>query len=111
MSSLSNGLPIFISEFDALDSTDNVNLYKEIENMDEINDRFTMIVVNKADTTELDKGGFSKDTEERIWAQAIPKNLYKGGIYFVSSVIGLGAKNKGDFIDDHYAGAAKKHFH
>lgn len=103
MSSLSNGLPIFISEFDALDSTDNVNLYKEIEKMDEIDDRFTMIVVNKADTAELDKGGFSKDKEERILAQAIPKNLYKGGIYFVSSIIGLGAKSNGEFIDDHYA--------
>ena len=103
MASLSNGLPIFISEFDELDSTDNVNLYKEIEKMEEIDDRFTMIVVNKADNAELDKGGFTKDKEQRILSQAIPKNLYKGGIYFVSSIIGLGAKSKGEFIDDHYA--------
>lgn len=103
MEGFSNGLPVFISEFDKLDSTDNENLYREIENMKELDSRFTMIVVNKADAAELDKGGFSEEKEERILGESVPKNLYSGGIYFVSSVMGLGAKNSEDFIDEHYA--------
>ncbi len=103
MAGFSNGLPIFISEFDALDSTDNEDLYREIENMKELDNRFTMIVVNKADAAELDKGGFSKAKEQRILGETVPKNLYSGGLFFVSSVIGLGSKSNGEFIDDHYA--------
>lgn len=103
MAGFSNGLPIFISEFDSLDSTDNEDLYREIENMKELDNRFTMIVVNKADAAELDKGGFSKEKEQRILGETVPKNLYSGGLFFVSSVIGLGSKNNGEFIDDHYA--------
>lgn len=103
MQGFTNGLPIFISELDKLDSTDNENLYKLIEEMKELDSRFTMIVVNKSDSAELDRGGFSKEKEKKILRETIPKNLYAGGIYFVSSVIGLGAKNNGEFIDDHYA--------
>lgn len=99
----SNGLPLYLSEFDKLDSTDNESLYKDIEKLEELDDRFTMVIVNKADAAELDKGGFSKEKEQRILGETIPKNLYKSGIFFVSSVVGLGAKNNGDFIDDHYA--------
>ncbi|MDD6488251.1 MAG: dynamin family protein [Clostridia bacterium] len=103
MSGFSNGLPIFVSEFDKLDSTDNEDLYREIENIKELDNRFTMIVVNKADAAELDRGGFSKEKELRILGETVPRNLYSGGLFFVSAVIGLGSKNNGDFIDDHYA--------
>lgn len=99
----SNGLPLYLSEFDKLDSTDNESLYRKIEQLEELDDRFTMVVVNKADAAELDKGGFTKDKENRILGETIPKHLYKSGIFFVSSVIGLGAKNEGAFFDDHYA--------
>ncbi len=103
MKDFSNGIPIFVSEFDALDSTDNEDLYRVIEEMDELDDRFTMIVVNKADSAELDKDGFSTRKEERILGEAVPKHLYSGGLFFVSSVIALGSKSSGDFIDYHYA--------
>ena len=99
----SNGLPIYVSEFDKLDSTDNENLFKEIDKLNELDDRFTMIVVNKADAASLDPGEFKPATIRRILNQSIPKNLYKGGIYFVSSIIGLGSKSNGEFIDFHYA--------
>ena len=99
----SNGLPIYVSEFDKLDSTDNENLFKEIDQLDELDDRFTMIVVNKADEASLEPGDFKPSTVKRTLNQAIPKNLYKGGIYFVSSIIGLGSKSEGEFIDYHYA--------
>ena len=100
---LSNGLPIFVSEYDSLDSTDNERLYNVIREVKELDSRFTMIVVNKADSARLPKGGFSEEEVDQIRGMAVPKNLYTEGIYFASSIIGLGAKNDADFIDDHCA--------
>ena len=99
----SNGLPLYLSEFDKLDSTDNESLYREIEKLEELDDRFTMVIVNKADAAGLEIGGFTKEKEACILGETIPKHLYKSGIYFVSSVVGLGSKNGGEFFDDHYA--------
>ena len=103
MNSLSNGLPIFVSEYDSLDSTDNERLYKVIRDVKELDSRFTMIIVNKADCARLSKGGFSEEEIDQILGMAVPRNLYTEGIYFVSSIVGLGAKNNADFIDDHCA--------
>lgn len=103
MENLSNGLPIFVSEYDSLDSTDNDKLYQEINNMEELDNRFTMIIVNKADAASLKKSGLTEDDRDRILSLAIPRKLYSGGIYFVSSIIGLGSKNDEDFIGDHNA--------
>ena len=103
MEDLSNGLPIFVSEYNSLDSTDNDKLYQTIHDMKELDSRFTMIIVNKADAASLPKGGFSKEGQDRILGEAVPRQLYSEGIYFVSSVLGLGSKNQGDFVDDHYA--------
>ena len=103
MEDLSNGLPIFVSEFNSLDSTDNDKLYQAINNMKELDNRFTMIVVNKADAASLKKDGFNEDDQDRILSLAIPRQMYAGGLYFVSSIMGLGAKNDQRFIDDHNA--------
>ena len=75
----------------------------DIKNIEELDDRFTMIIVNKADMAKLPKGKLSKEDEEQILSLSIPRNLYTEGIYFVSSVMGLGSKNKGEFVDEHYA--------
>ena len=101
MEDLSNGLPIFISEYDSLDSTDNDKLYQDINNMDELDNRFTMIIVNKADSASLKKDGYTDDDRDRILSLAIPRKLYSAGVYFVSSIIGLGAKNDEVFISEH----------
>ena len=103
MEDLSNGLPVFVSEYDTLDSTDNDKLYQEINNMDELDNRFTMIIVNKADSASLKKTGHTDDDRNRILSLAIPRKLYSGGVFFVSSVIGLGAKNDEVFISEHSA--------
>ncbi len=103
MEGFSNGLPMYVSEFGSLDSTDNEALYMDIKNIEELDDRFTMIIVNKADMAKLPKGKLSKEDEEQILSLSIPRNLYTEGIYFVSSVMGLGSKNKGEFVDEHYA--------
>lgn len=103
MEDLSNGLPIFVSEYDSLDSTDNDKLYHDINNMPELDNRFTMIIVNKADAASLKKAGLTEDDCDRILSLAIPLKLYSGGIYFVSSIMGLGSKNNERFISDHNA--------
>ena len=103
MRNLSNGLPVFVSEYDSLDSTDNERLYDVIREVKELDDRFTMIIVNKADGARIPKGGFSEEEIDQILGMAVPKHLYKEGIYFVSSIVGLGAKNEFEFLDDHYA--------
>ncbi|MGN0423677.1 MAG: dynamin family protein [Acetatifactor sp.] len=106
MRNLTNGIPIFVATSDTLDTEDNIKLYDEIRKYEELVDsRFTMIVVNKADKAKLPKGGFEKEQMEDILRQAIPRKMYAFGIYYVSSIMGLGAKieNNGDFVDDNYA--------
>ncbi len=103
MDGLSNGLPIYIAEYSSLDSTDNEKLYDEIRQIEAMDERFAMIVVNKADAAELPKGSFSQDDVDQIMDMAVPRHLYAQGIYFVSSVLGLGAKTQGEFSNDNYA--------
>ena len=103
MSNMTNGLPIFLSTPDALDSTDNENLYRIIHEMEELDSRFTMIVVNKADGPGLQRQEKGGEDQERILSQAVPRNLYSGGLFYLSSIIGLGAKNGGAFLDEYYA--------
>ena len=106
MKNLTNGLPVFVATSDTLDTEDNLKLYDEIRQYEDLVDsRFTMIVVNKADKAKLPKAGFNQDQIDDILRQAIPRKMYSFGIYYVSSIMGLGAKaeNDGDFIDDNYA--------
>ena len=62
-----------------------------------------MIVVNKADSADLPKGGFDDEAVSQIMRWSIPASLYGQGIYFVSSILGLGSKNSSEFINDNYA--------
>lgn len=103
MANMTNGLPIFLATPDTLDSTDNENLYNMLSELDELDNRFTMIVVNKADKNDLNRKESSEEEEKLILRQAIPRHLYSGGIFYVSSIIGLGSKNGGEFLDDFYA--------
>lgn len=103
MEGLSNGLPIFVAEYNSLDTEDNKNLSNEIEQIPAIDERFAMIVVNKADSADLPKGGFDDEAVSQIMRWSIPASLYGQGIYFVSSILGLGSKNSSEFISDNYA--------
>ena len=98
MRNLSNGIPIYVTEYNALDSCDNVSLYESIKDISQIDIRFTMIAVNKADLANIKE---SDVDEQKILSQSVPRSLYSGGIYFVSSLMGLGSKTNGKFIDDH----------
>lgn len=101
VSGLSNGMPVYVSEYNTLDSIDNDRLIQEIKAMPGLDARFAMIVVNKADAASLPKNGFDAEMTTRLLNEAIPKRLYGEGIFFVSSVVGLGAKTDGHFSDEH----------
>lgn len=61
-----------------------------------------MIIFNKADDADLPEGGFSeKQVKEILEYRAIEK-MYASGIFFVSSIMGLGGKNDGEFVDRFY---------
>ena len=85
---LSNGLPIYVSKYDALDSEDNEKTISEqILGLEELDSRYTMIIINQADSTLR----YDRD-ENAVLNQVVPKKLYSAGIYYVSSIFGLGAK-------------------
>lgn len=97
---LSNGILLFVTDYDHMDGNDNEALYRTINKMKEFDSRFAMIVINRIDMQNgLPKEGFSKEEKEELLEEAIPRNLYSAGIYFVSSVMGLGSKNDGMFVD------------
>lgn len=60
-----------------------------------------MIVVNKADSVELPKNGLGKDEINDIMEYESVEKMYSSGIYFVSSVMGLGAKNSDGIISEY----------
>lgn len=103
MKGFSNGLPIYVTEHSTLDSTDNAKLYDEIRNIEAMDERFAMVIINKADSANLPKEGFSQNDVNKILGSAVARNLYSYGIFFMSSIIALGAKNNGDFLNDFYA--------
>ncbi len=100
---MSNGLTIFVSEFDQLDAVDSENLYDELNSIKEIDHRFSLIVVNKADSASL----LDMDVQQ-VLQQSIPRNLYSEGIFFVSSIMGLGSKTEGEFFNNNYDRIYKK---
>ena len=54
-----------------------------------------MIVVNKAESADINLRKFKKDSfRQKIMNQSIPRELYAQGIFYVSSILGLGSKLK-----------------
>lgn len=98
----SNGIPVWISQYESIDSNDNAELCDEVLNIKALDKRFTMIVLNKADCSDLPEDGFSPKQIQNILEYNSVEKMYAGGIYFVSSIMGLGAKNDGNLADKHY---------
>lgn len=103
MRDMSDGLPIYVTGYDSLDSNDNAALYDQISAMPALDERFAMIVVNRADEADLPEDGFSDDEKDWLMDTVIASNLYGQGVFFVSSIVGLGAKTGGAFADRHYS--------
>ncbi|MEE0265246.1 MAG: dynamin family protein [Acutalibacteraceae bacterium] len=98
----SNGIPVWVSQYEALDTKDNEALCNSILSIDALDKRFTMIVVNKADDTNLPENGFSEKQIKKIMEFKSVEKMYASGIFFVSAIMGLGAKNNGALSDNHY---------
>lgn len=103
LQNMSNGLTIFVSELNQLDAVDSENLYDELQSIKEIDHRFSLIVVNKADSASL-----AEMETQQVLQQSIPRNLYSEGIFFVSSIMGLGSKTDGEFFNSNYDRIYKK---
>lgn len=103
MRGMSDGLPVYVCEYSSIDSTDNAELYNQIRQIDALDERFAMIVVNKADAADLPEDGWHEGDEEDLMATAVVHNLFAQGAFFVSSIMGLGAKLDGRLCDRHYA--------
>ncbi len=98
----SNGIPVWVTTYDSIDSDDNATLCKRIAEIEALDNRFTMIVVNRADMADLPEGGFEKGQVQDILEYNSVEKMYSGGIYFVSSIMGLGSKNDGNLRDKFY---------
>ena len=81
---------------------DNEKLCNDILSIDALDKRFTMIVFNKADNSELPEDGFSENQIRNIKEFNSVEKMYAGGIFFLSSIMGLGSKSGGKFDDKHY---------
>ena len=98
----SNGIPVWVSQYEYIDSNDNAKLCDDVLNIKALDKRFTMIVLNKADSSDLPEGGFSEKQIKNILEYNSVEKMYASGIYFVSSIMGLGAKNYGELTEKHY---------
>lgn len=104
MKGMSNGLPIFVTDSSSMDSTDNDNLKDKLKKVSGLDSRFTMIVVNKAESADINLRKFQKESfRNKIMNQSIPRELYAQGIFYVSSILGLGSKLNGELQGEFYS--------
>lgn len=102
MIDMSYALPIYVSEYDSLDSAETLELFEDVSRIDAIDDRFAILVVNKADAARVSSSDFDDAKRTQIMDWAVPRDLHAQGIYFVSSIMGLASKTKGIFADEGY---------
>lgn len=98
----SNGIPVWVSQYEAIDTMDNEALCNNILSIDALDQRFTMIVLNKADVSDLPEKEFSEKQIKNIKEFKSVEKMYASGIFFVSSIMGLGAKSDGVLSDKYY---------
>ena len=72
MEGFTNGIPVWVTQYDAHDTKDNAELCDKVLAIDSLDKRFTMIVFNKTDDADLPENGFSeKQTKEILEYRAI----------------------------------------
>lgn len=99
MEGLSDGLIVYLAKADTLSTRDNDELCDFARSIDAMDDRFTMVVVNRADEGNYPLSGFDSERERRILDEAVCKRLEPQGVFYTSSLIALGAKTNGAFRD------------
>ncbi len=102
MRSLSNGLIMFITDNKSLDKVEGRDLCVKLISMECFDDRFTMVIANRADCAKLPKDGFQQEDIENKVGQTVCQTLRSNRIFYVSSIVGLGSKLGEEFIDEDY---------
>lgn len=102
MRSLSNGLIMFITDNKSLDKVEGRDLCEKLISMECFDNRFTMVIANRADCAKLPKDGFNEEDIENKLGQTVCKTLHSHRIFYVSSIVGLGSKQGDKFIDEDY---------
>ena len=92
MRSLTNGLILFITDNKSLDKVEGRDLCEKLIGMECFDNRFTMVIANRADDANLPEGGFDNDDIDYKTRQTVCKTLHSNRIFYVSSIIGLGSK-------------------
>lgn len=72
----SNGIPVWVSQYETIDSNDNAKLCDDVLNIKALDNRFTMIVLNKADTSDLPEKGFSEKQIRNIREYNAVEKMY-----------------------------------
>jgi hypothetical protein len=98
----SNGIPVWISTFETLDTDDNANLCKRVLEIDALDKRFTMIICNSADKSDLRGECLAESQTNEILEYNSVEDMYANGVYFVSSIMGIGSKCNGELKDSYY---------
>lgn len=102
MRSLSNGLIMFITDNKSLDKVEGRDLCEKLIAMECFDNRFTMVIANRADCAKLPKDGFQDEDIENKLGQTVCQTLHSHRVFYVSSIVGLGAKQGEEFIDEDY---------
>lgn len=102
MRSLSNGLIMFITDNKSLDKVEGRDLCEKLIAMECFDNRFTMVIANRADCAKLPREGFQEEDVENKIGQTVCQTLHSHRVFYVSSIVGLGAKQGEEFIDEDY---------
>ena len=97
----SNGIPVWMTLANGLDSTDNAQLCDKLYKIAALDKRFTMIIVNQADSAQLPKEKLDEEDIQTIMEYDSIVKMYSSGIYFASAIMGLGAKNPDGIRSDY----------
>ena len=102
MRSLTNGLIMFITDNKSLDKVEGRDLCVKLIDMECFDNRFTMVIANRADDANLPENGFGTEDIDFKTGQTVCKTLHSNRIFYVSSIIGLGSKQSEELIERSY---------
>lgn len=81
MQSLSNGLIMFITDNKSLDKIEEETYVKKLIAMECFDNRFTMVIANRADCAKLPKEGFQDEDIENKIGQTVCQTLHSQRIF------------------------------
>lgn len=91
-----NAVPIWVTQYDKLGNDNNRDIYDELLALNCIDRRFSMIVFNKADISNLPYDRLSEKDERNIREDSIVEKIYEEGIFFVALISSSNSADKED---------------